>query len=40
MIVGETERDDKLEKLLPGILFLVCTLKHRFRRKRKKTAGS
>jgi hypothetical protein len=43
MIVGEREReresDDKLEKLLPGILFFVCTLKHRFRRK-KKTTGS
>jgi hypothetical protein len=47
MIVGERERKrerereryDKLEKLLPGILFFVCTLKHKFRRK-KKTAGS
>ncbi len=37
MIVGERERerDDKLEKLLPGILLIVCTLKHRFRRKKK-----
>jgi hypothetical protein len=50
MIVSEREKEREKErerergipslaKASPGILFFVCTLKHRYRRK-KKTAGS